>query len=80
MNEIHYMIITKNTDFENNYIEVNLTIHEKRWTMNIFNNWYEIDRKNYDRIQKEYKFPMRFKPDIEILKIMETLKIEELAI
>lgn len=80
MSEIYYLIITDHTDLENNYIEVNLTIHEKRWTMNIFSNWYELDRKNYNRIRNEYRFPMRFKPDTEISEIMETLKIEEIAI
>lgn len=80
MNKIYYLIITDHTDFENNYIEVNLTIHERRWTMNIFSNWYEIDKKNHDRIRNEYRFPMRFKPDIEISEIMKMLKIEEMAI
>lgn len=80
MSEIYYLIITDHTDLENNYIEVNLTIHERRWTMNIFSNWYEIDKKNFDRIKKHYRFPMRFRPDVKISEIMTTLKIEEMSI
>lgn len=80
MSEIYYLIITDHTDLENNYIEANLAIHEQRWTLKIFSNWYEIDKKNYDRIKRDYYFPMRFRPDIEISEIMAILKIEEMAI